>query len=104
MGTHPPTGSAYSFLSCMAFQLVRFSCLYALGPSLTVDFAVLHIGEAAITRSWFIYPTAVLAGILELLGWGARYASSGNVHLKWAFQMQITCTIIGLQIHRLSVT
>ncbi|KAL1731809.1 RTA1 like protein-domain-containing protein [Schizophyllum commune] len=56
---------------------------------------VLHIGEAAITRSWFIYPTAVLAGILELLGWGARYASSGNVHLKWAFQMQITCTIIG---------
>ena len=32
-----------------------------------MDFAVLHIGEAAITRSWFIYPTAVLAGILELL-------------------------------------
>ncbi|KAL1744578.1 RTA1 like protein-domain-containing protein [Schizophyllum fasciatum] len=55
----------------------------------------LHIGEAAMTRTWYIYPTAVLAGGLELLGWAGRYASSQDVTQKWAFQAQIICTIVG---------
>lgn len=47
------------------------------------------------TRSWYIFPTAVLAGILEIMGWMARFKSSENVYLTWAFEMQITCTILG---------
>ena len=37
---------------------------------------VLHNVQAAWTRLWFLFPTAVLADIAEILGWAARVWSS----------------------------
>ena len=37
---------------------------------------VLHFGQAIHRRAWFLLPTAVLAGIGEMIGWGGRLWSS----------------------------
>ncbi|KAJ3859960.1 RTA1 like protein-domain-containing protein [Lentinula novae-zelandiae] len=44
--------------------------------------------------SVFLY-TAVLAGLVEILGWSGRLWSNQNLPNSTAFTMQITCTIMG---------
>ncbi|KAJ7070452.1 RTA1 like protein-domain-containing protein [Mycena belliarum] len=58
---------------------------------------VLHLGQAAYYRLWWLVPTAVFAGALEIAGWSARLWSSVSLpgHLFPSFEMQIVCTIIG---------
>lgn len=55
---------------------------------------ILHIIEALYTRLWFMFPTAVLAMIGEILGWSARLWSSQNVFAQTPFLIQICATII----------
>ncbi|KIM74097.1 hypothetical protein PILCRDRAFT_815278 [Piloderma croceum F 1598] len=43
---------------------------------------------------WWLLPTAVLAGVGEVLGWSARLWSSHNPLLNTPFLMQISTTII----------
>ncbi len=38
--------------------------------------AVIHFVEAIYFKMWWLIPTAVLAGIGEIIGWSARYWSS----------------------------
>jgi hypothetical protein len=48
----------------------------------------LHIGQAVYFRLWFLFPTAVLCGIGEVIGWSGRLWASFNVLNRNAFLMQ----------------
>ncbi|KDQ59791.1 hypothetical protein JAAARDRAFT_127024 [Jaapia argillacea MUCL 33604] len=55
---------------------------------------ILHIAQATRYRFWWLFPTAVLAGFAEVIGWAGRLWSSQNATLLDPFLMQITTTII----------
>ncbi|THH14780.1 hypothetical protein EW146_g5597 [Bondarzewia mesenterica] len=55
---------------------------------------LLHVIEAAWSRLWWLFVTAVVAGILEILGWSGRLWSSRNPSAVNPFLMQIITTII----------
>lgn len=57
--------------------------------------AALHLGQAVRYRMWWLIPTAVFCGVLEILGWAARLWSSRNPPNPNPFEMQIVCTILG---------
>ncbi|CDO77347.1 hypothetical protein BN946_scf184786.g8 [Trametes cinnabarina] len=54
----------------------------------------LHIVQAAWSRLWWLFPTAVLAGVMELIGWSGRLWSSINPLAVNPYLMQIVATII----------
>ncbi|KAF7370055.1 RTA1-like protein [Mycena sanguinolenta] len=54
----------------------------------------LHIGQATYYRMWWLFPTACLCGLGELVGWGGRLWSSFSPSLSDPYMMQITTTII----------
>lgn len=70
-----------------AFPLVCTSYTIIL-PTTENHGTVLHLGQAAWYRTWFMIPTAGFAGILEILGWSGRLWSSQNVHLNTPFMIQ----------------
>ncbi|KAF4581569.1 hypothetical protein EYR40_009853 [Pleurotus pulmonarius] len=53
-----------------------------------------HTVEAIFLRTWWLLPTACLAGALEVLGWAGRLWSSDNITGVQPFQIQITATIL----------
>lgn len=54
---------------------------------------ILHLGQALMSRRWFLLPTLVVGGIGEIIGWSARAWSAKNVSLPTPFLMQISTTI-----------
>ncbi|KIY63703.1 RTA1-like protein [Cylindrobasidium torrendii FP15055 ss-10] len=59
-----------------------------------------HAGLAIRYRVWWMLGTAVMCGILEILGWGARLWSSHEAWNAKPYEMQytplrLTCTILG---------
>ncbi|KAL4066354.1 RTA1 like protein-domain-containing protein [Scleroderma yunnanense] len=54
----------------------------------------LHLLQAMKFRMWWLLPTVVLAGIMELLGWSARLWSSINPVLLTPFEIQLVGTIL----------
>jgi hypothetical protein len=57
---------------------------------------LLHIGQSIYYKTWFMFPTAVLAALLEVLGWSARlwsYLAPSDV-IFTPYKMQITTTIL----------
>ncbi|CCM03424.1 uncharacterized protein FIBRA_05555 [Fibroporia radiculosa] len=55
---------------------------------------LIHASQAVYTRLWWLFPTACVAGILEIIGWGGRLWSSQNPLAKEPYLMQIVTTII----------
>ncbi|KAL7284369.1 hypothetical protein ACG7TL_001659 [Trametes sanguinea] len=55
---------------------------------------IIHAVQAIWSRLWWLFPTAVLAGIAELLGWSGRLWSSISPLLVDPYLMQIVTTII----------
>ncbi|KAJ7690199.1 RTA1 like protein-domain-containing protein [Mycena rosella] len=55
---------------------------------------ILHAGQATYYRMWWLFPTACLCGVGELLGWSGRLWSSSYPSLDDPYMMQITATII----------
>ncbi|KAJ7152907.1 RTA1 like protein-domain-containing protein [Mycena filopes] len=70
------------------YVCIIFVTLFALST-------LLHVGQAIRYRLWWIFPTAVLAGLLETVGWGGRLWSSTAPEVFKAYEMQIVCTIMG---------
>ncbi|KAG2748005.1 RTA1-domain-containing protein [Suillus brevipes Sb2] len=66
---------------------VLFLVLYSIST-------VLHLGQALKFRLWWMLPTATFAGLLEILGWSARFWSSQNSRLLTPYEMQLVGTII----------
>ncbi|TFK33316.1 RTA1 like protein-domain-containing protein [Crucibulum laeve] len=54
-----------------------------------------HTGQLIYFRTWWMIPTVILCGGLEILGWSARLWSSISPMNSNAFTIQITATIIG---------
>ncbi|KAJ7036730.1 RTA1 like protein [Mycena alexandri] len=70
------------------YVCVIFVALFALST-------LLHVGQATRYRLWWLFPTAVLAGLLETIGWGGRLWSSTAPQRFEAYEIQIVCTIMG---------
>ena len=56
-------------------------------PLIHVSIA-LHFGQAIYSRMWFLLPTVCLAGVGEIIGWGARVWSSISPLLQTPFLIQ----------------
>ncbi|KAI6131735.1 RTA1 like protein-domain-containing protein [Pisolithus croceorrhizus] len=55
---------------------------------------VLHISQSWKFRMWWLIPTVVVAGTLEILGWSARLWSSISPTLLTPFEIQLIGTIL----------
>ncbi|KAI6162722.1 RTA1 like protein-domain-containing protein, partial [Pisolithus thermaeus] len=55
---------------------------------------VLHLFQSYKFRMWWLIPTVILAGILEVLGWSARLWSSISPTLLTPFEIQLVGTIL----------
>ncbi|KAI0263773.1 RTA1 like protein-domain-containing protein [Gloeopeniophorella convolvens] len=55
---------------------------------------LIHTLQGIHYRLWWLLPTAVLCGLLEVIGWSGRLWSSQNPFLSTPFLMQIATTII----------
>ncbi|KAJ7792206.1 RTA1-domain-containing protein, partial [Mycena olivaceomarginata] len=55
---------------------------------------ILHVGQATYFRMWWLFPTAVLCGLGELIGWSGRLWSSISPTANTPFTIQISTTII----------
>ncbi|KAH9843099.1 RTA1-domain-containing protein [Rhodofomes roseus] len=66
---------------------ILFIVLFALST-------IFHLVQAIRYRLWWLLFTVVLAGIMELIGHGARLWSSYNIHINTPYLIQIVCTIL----------
>ncbi|KAJ7835394.1 RTA1 like protein-domain-containing protein [Mycena leptocephala] len=69
----------------------------SIGVLFVVLFAIstiIHAGQATYYRMWWLFPTACLCGVGELIGWSGRLWSAYNVDASDPFMMQISATII----------
>ncbi|KAJ7184984.1 RTA1-domain-containing protein [Mycena filopes] len=55
---------------------------------------VLHIGQAAQFRMWWLFPTVCLCGVGEIIGWSGRLWSSFSPTLHTPFMIQVISTVI----------
>ncbi|KAJ7122161.1 RTA1-like protein [Mycena epipterygia] len=55
---------------------------------------IIHIGQATYYRMWWLFPTACLCGIGELVGWGGRLWSSISPSIHTPFMIQIIATVV----------
>ncbi|KAJ7604128.1 RTA1-like protein [Roridomyces roridus] len=57
---------------------------------------IIHVGQAIYYRMWWLFLTACLCGVGELVGWGGRLwsALTPDQALKTPYMMQITTTIL----------
>ncbi|KAK0207348.1 RTA1-like protein [Armillaria fumosa] len=62
--------------------------------SLFLVSTIVHVAQAIAYKTWWWLGTAVLCGVLEILGWSVRLWSSFNPGSKDPFAMQLTCTIL----------
>lgn len=68
-----------------------------------IFFVVVHAVQAIQFRLWLLLPTAVVCGILEIIGWGGRLWSSQNPYLRTPFLMQCVL-IVAAWLYRRSYT
>ncbi|TFK65841.1 RTA1-domain-containing protein [Pluteus cervinus] len=66
---------------------ILFLALYSLST-------VIHTGQATYYRIWWLFPSVILGGIGEILGWTGRLWSNRNMDLQTPFMIQISTTII----------
>ncbi|KAJ7927741.1 hypothetical protein B0H13DRAFT_2312136 [Mycena leptocephala] len=57
---------------------------------------LLHIGQAIHYRMWWLFLSAILAGIFETVGWGGCLWSSKSPPISEAYEIQIVCTVMGV--------
>ncbi|KIJ68477.1 hypothetical protein HYDPIDRAFT_106676 [Hydnomerulius pinastri MD-312] len=55
---------------------------------------LIHLGQSLKFRMWWLLPTAVFAGVMEILGWSARLWSSKSPRLLMPFEIQLVGTIL----------
>ncbi|KAI9457817.1 RTA1-like protein [Lactarius psammicola] len=66
---------------------IIFIALFAISTTL-------HIAQAVRYRLWWLFLTAVLSGITEIIGWSGRLWSSQNPLLRTPFLMQVSTLIM----------
>jgi|ERR1700733_3724037 hypothetical protein len=76
----------YGLSTCRSISIVIANVMMIHVPMIHVP--VIHLGQSIHYRMWWLLPTAVLAGVGEVLGWSARLWSSHNPLLNTPFLMQ----------------
>ncbi|RXW23951.1 hypothetical protein EST38_g1927 [Candolleomyces aberdarensis] len=56
---------------------------------------VVHAGQAVRSKLWYLLPTVVFSGLLEVVGWAGRLWSHYDVMNMTAYQIQALCTVLG---------
>ncbi|KAF8212657.1 RTA1-domain-containing protein [Mycena galopus ATCC 62051] len=56
---------------------------------------LMHVGQSIYYRMWWLFPSAILAGALESVGWGGRLWSALKPNMFEPYEIQIVCTIMG---------
>ncbi|KAJ6481037.1 RTA1-like protein [Mycena sanguinolenta] len=82
----PVDDSQYGYIP-HEYVAIIFLALFGLSTAL-------HVGQATYYRMWWLFPTACLCGLGELVGWAGRLWSSFSPDLGNPYMMQITTTII----------
>ncbi|KAJ7464157.1 RTA1 like protein-domain-containing protein [Mycena latifolia] len=83
----PPRVNPYGYTPSEALCIL-FVALFALST-------VVHVGQAVRYRLWWLFPSVVLAGCMEVLGWSGRLWSSLNISNPTGFEIQIIATLCG---------
>ncbi|EAU86411.2 hypothetical protein CC1G_05405 [Coprinopsis cinerea okayama7 len=79
--------NAYGYIPTL-YVCIIFVVLFAISTSA-------HIVQACMRRQWFIFPTIIFCGVLEVLGWATRLWSHYEPFIFLPFQIQIVATIVG---------
>ncbi|KAK0492326.1 RTA1 like protein-domain-containing protein [Armillaria luteobubalina] len=96
--------SLLEYVQTLAADVDREDSPYGYTPSkgIALTFIILfgistltHTAQSIYFRMWWAFPTIILAGCLEILGWSGRFWSSISPSLSNPFMIQITATIIG---------
>ncbi|TFK64177.1 RTA1-domain-containing protein [Pluteus cervinus] len=85
-GNTDPSNSSYGYLPTEAI-CIMFLALFSLST-------VIHTGQATYYRMWWLFPSVILGGMGEILGWTGRLWSSRNLDLETPFMIEISTTII----------
>ncbi|TFK64943.1 RTA1-domain-containing protein [Pluteus cervinus] len=85
-GNNDPSDSAYGYLPTETICIL-FLVLFTLST-------VVHTGQATYYRMWWLFPSVILGGLGEILGWSGRLWSNRNLDLQTPFMIQISTTII----------
>ncbi|KAJ7050415.1 RTA1 like protein-domain-containing protein [Mycena amicta] len=56
---------------------------------------LLHTGQAITYRLWWLFPSAIFAGAIEVVGWAGRLWSSIAPHQVHPFEIQLITTLCG---------
>lgn len=90
-GTTPSTPPVY-YYSFYGYTPTRWICiLFVVLFGLST---LIHVGQAVRSRLWWMFPTAILAGVGEVIGWCGRLWSSSVPWRLDPYLMQICSTII----------
>ncbi|KAJ7575506.1 RTA1-domain-containing protein [Mycena floridula] len=81
-----PQDSSYNYVPTR-WVAILFVVLYGIST-------FVHVCQGIRFRMWWIFPTIVLAGLTECIGWSGRLWSSFSPSLDVPFLMQITTTIL----------
>lgn len=79
----------------------QISFYYAVNQLTTIIFfsIVVHAVQAIRSRIWWLFPTAVVCGVTETIGWSGRLWSSKSPDSRTPFLMQCVLTILP-RLHR----
>jgi hypothetical protein len=88
--TFPRNGSVSPSLRFSVSPLVGFLQLHPHidGDNDRYSDEVFHVVQAIRARLWWLFPSAVFCGVLELVGWSGRLWSSHNPFLQTPFIIQ----------------
>ncbi|KAF9023601.1 RTA1-domain-containing protein [Hymenopellis radicata] len=92
-----PAGSLRCSSSCSSsFRPVRLLSILVSGKERHAEGCqVTHAFQAGRYKTWWAFPTMVLCGLMELIGWGARFSSSIDPTLSNPFIIQAVATLVG---------
>jgi len=81
-------------ISIGPYHYVPTEWICALFVALYSISTLLHLGQSIKYRLWWLLPTVVLAGAVEVMGWSARLWSSKNPKLLEPYEIQLVGTIL----------
>lgn len=79
-GSRDPEDSPYNYIPSESVAII-FLVLFGLSTAL-------HTGQAVYYKMWWLFPTAILAGGTECIGWAGRLWSSISPSYGDPFLMQ----------------
>lgn len=98
MSAPPPNTEAGSIPGLQASQTlygyVPTEWICALFIALFGLSTLVHVGQAVKYRLWWLYPTIIVGGVCEILGWSGRLWSSHEPRQLNPYLMQICTTIL----------